>query len=72
MDEVLLTEREFSERYKVPPRTAQRWRSTGDGPPFVRLGPRRVAYRPSDVERWAASRTFASRADELAQQSAAE
>jgi predicted DNA-binding transcriptional regulator AlpA len=65
-----LTEREFSERFKIPARTAQRWRSTGDGPPFVRLGPRRVAYRMSDVERWAESRTFKSRAAELAQQSA--
>lgn len=72
MIDVFLTEREFSERFKIPARTAQRWRSTGDGPPFVRLGPRRVAYRMSDVERWAESRTFASRAAELARQSAAE
>ena len=69
---VFLTEREFSERFKIPSRTAQRWRSTGDGPPFVRLGPRRVAYRLGDVERWAASRTFVSRAAELARQSTAE
>jgi predicted DNA-binding transcriptional regulator AlpA len=72
MSDLFLTEREFSEQFKVPARTAQRWRSTGDGPPFVRLGPRRVAYRLSDVERWAASRTFASRAAELARQSAAD
>jgi predicted DNA-binding transcriptional regulator AlpA len=72
MSDLFLTEREFSEQFKVPARTAQRWRSTGDGPPFVRLGPRRVAYRLSDVERWAASRTYASRAAELARQSAAE
>ena len=72
MADMFLTEREFSDRFKVPPRTAQRWRSTGDGPPFMRLGPRRVAYRLSDVERWAAARTFLSRAAELAQQSAAE
>jgi predicted DNA-binding transcriptional regulator AlpA len=72
MDDLFLTEREFSDRLKVPARTAQRWRSTGDGPPFVRLGPRRVAYRLSDVERWAASRTFTSRAAELNRRSAAE
>jgi hypothetical protein len=65
-DPTYLTELEFSRRYRVPVRTAQRWRSTGDGPPFVRLGPRRIAYRLSDVEGWAASRTFASRAAELA------
>ena len=69
MDNMFLTESEFSERFKVPARTAQRWRTTGDGPPFIRLGPRRIAYRLSDVERWATSRTFASRAAELTQKS---
>jgi predicted DNA-binding transcriptional regulator AlpA len=61
-----LTEREFSERYHVSGRTAQRWRATGDGPAFVRLGLRRVAYRLSDCEAWAAARTFAHHAAELA------
>jgi predicted DNA-binding transcriptional regulator AlpA len=72
MTELFLTERELSNRFKIPARTAQRWRSTGDGPPFVRLGPRRVAYRLSDVERWATSRTFTSRAAELTQRATAE
>ena len=61
-----LSEAEFCARYKVKPRTVQRWRTTGDGPAFCRLGPRRIAYRISDCERWAAGRTFAHRADELA------
>ena len=69
--DLFLTEREFSERFKIPSRTIQRWRSTGDGPPFVRLGPRRVAYRLSDVEQWTVMRTFASRAAEIASQTAA-
>lgn len=58
----------LSERYLIPPRTAQRWRATGGGPPFVRLGRRRVVYRVADVERWLAERTFAHRADELVRQ----
>jgi predicted DNA-binding transcriptional regulator AlpA len=70
MPEVYLTEREFSERYGVPARTAQRWRVSGDGPPYVRLGPRRIAYRLADCEAWAAARTFAHRAAELAQRPA--
>lgn len=61
-----LTEREFSKRYHVSVRTVQRWRVTGEGPRFVRLGPRRVVYRLSDCEFWAASRTHASRAEEAA------
>jgi predicted DNA-binding transcriptional regulator AlpA len=68
MADTYLVEREFAARYHVPRRTAQRWRVTGDGPPFVRLGPRRIAYRLQDCEDWARSRTFRSRADELAQQ----
>ncbi len=62
-----LTEREFSERYHVSRRTAQRWRGTRDGPRWVRLGPRRVGYRLADVEAWALARTFEHRAAEAAQ-----
>ena len=67
MSEIYLTEEEFSSRYHVRPRSAQRWRNTGEGgPPFVRLGLRRIGYRLSDCEAWAAGRTFTSRAAELA------
>jgi predicted DNA-binding transcriptional regulator AlpA len=65
--ESFLTEAEFAARYlNGARRTAQRWRTTGDGPPFVRLGPKRISYRLSDCEAWAASRTFPHRAAELA------
>jgi predicted DNA-binding transcriptional regulator AlpA len=60
-----LTEDEVSSRYHASPRTLQRWRVTGDGPSWVRLGQRKVAYRLSDCEAWAAARTFRHRADEL-------
>ncbi len=59
------------ERYLIPPRTAQRWRASGGGPPFIRLGKRRIAYRAADVERWLAERTFSSRAEELSRHTAA-
>jgi predicted DNA-binding transcriptional regulator AlpA len=68
---IYLTEQEFSLRYHIGARTLQRWRLTGDGPLFCRLGPRRIAYRLIDIENWAAERTFAHRADELSQQTAA-
>ena len=54
------------QRYLIPPRTAQRWRSTGDGPHWIRLGRRRILYRVSDVEEWLRERTYRHRADELA------
>jgi len=62
---VYLTEREFTTRYHIGKRTAQRWRVSGEGPRWVRLGPRRVVYRADDCEAWAAARTFEHRAAEL-------
>jgi hypothetical protein len=61
-----LTEEEFAARYHLGKRTVQRWRSSGDGPPYCRLGARRIFYRVADIEQWAAGRTFRHRADELA------
>jgi predicted DNA-binding transcriptional regulator AlpA len=49
----------------IPRRTLQRWRVTGDGPPFVRAGLRRIIYRREAVEAWAASREHRHRAAEL-------
>ena len=70
MADIILTEGEFCRRYKVSARSAQRWRQTGDGPAWLRLGPRRVGYREADCEAWAASRTFRTRAEEMAQAAA--
>ena len=66
-----LTPIEFCEHYHVAPRTAERWRTTGEGPAFVRAGPRKILYRTADCERWAALRTFAHRADEISRTLAA-
>jgi hypothetical protein len=60
-----IDESALRERYLIPPRTAQRWRATGQGPAYVRLGRRRIAYRVADIEAWLADRTYAHRADEL-------
>jgi predicted DNA-binding transcriptional regulator AlpA len=61
-----LDERALSQRLSLSPRTIQRLRISGEGPPFVRLGRRRVAYRESDVRAWSESRTYPHRAAELA------
>jgi hypothetical protein len=59
------------ERYRVSPRCAQGWRYSGqNGPKWVRLGGRRIGYRVSDCEEWAAARTFASRAEEMVSKAA--
>lgn len=63
-----LTEQDFCLRYKISARSAQRWRYLGEGgPKWVRLGFRRIGYRMTDCEAWAAGNTYVSRAAELAQ-----
>lgn len=49
-------------------RTLERMRQEGNGIPYVRISARKIAYDVAAIERWAASRTYTSRATELAQQ----
>jgi hypothetical protein len=60
-DAYYLTEAEFAERFRISRRTLQRWRETGQGPVFIRLGARRLAYPLADALRWAAEHTYGSR-----------
>jgi predicted site-specific integrase-resolvase len=62
-----ITEQDFCARYRIAPRTAQRWRREGRfGPPYIRAGGRRVLYRLADCEAWAAAQRFRTRAEEIA------
>lgn len=56
----------LAERIGLSRRTLQRFRVTGEGMPFVRLGARRVVYRVADVEAWLAANSFPHRAAEMA------
>ncbi|MGY4227600.1 putative DNA-binding transcriptional regulator AlpA [Bradyrhizobium sp. USDA 4503] len=51
----LLTQREAAMALRLSERTLERWRVSGDGPPFAKLG-RRIGYRPADLEAWIAAR----------------
>lgn len=53
----------------VKPQTLRKWRVSGSGPRYVRVGggPHgRVAYRIADLEAWISSRSFAHTAEETA------
>lgn len=58
-----LSERQAADYLGLSVRTLQRWRAEppqGGAPSFIKLGPRRVAYRQAELDRWADSRSFAS------------
>lgn len=48
-----LNQTELAARWTISPRTLERWRFTGEGPQFIKIGGR-VAYRVQDVEAYEA------------------
>jgi predicted DNA-binding transcriptional regulator AlpA len=44
--------------------TLTKLRLTGDGPPFVKVGPRAVAYRKADLDAWLEARVRRPTSDE--------
>jgi hypothetical protein len=50
-----LSQHELARRWRLSARTLERWRWTGEGPRFLKVGGR-VAYRVEDVEAWEAQR----------------
>jgi predicted DNA-binding transcriptional regulator AlpA len=58
----LLNQREAAELCRLSPRTLERFRCTGFGPRFHKIG-RRVLYRHADIETWVASRVRTSTSD---------
>jgi|RhiMetdeSRZDD1v2_1073273.scaffolds.fasta_scaffold2852332_1 excisionase family DNA binding protein len=49
----LLTTEQAAELLQLSPRTLRRWRTEGKGPPYIRLGARRVRYRRGAILDWA-------------------
>ena len=48
METRLLLQSELAARWRISPRTLERWRFTGEGPRFCKIGGR-VTYREDDV-----------------------
>jgi hypothetical protein len=61
-----LTPVELAERLAVSLRSLERWRVTGEGPAYLRVGARRILYPLPAVEAWEGARQHASRAAEHA------
>jgi hypothetical protein len=54
-----LNQRQLARRWCMSPRTLERWRWTGEGPRFLKLGGR-IVYREDDVEAYEADHLHAS------------
>ncbi|TDW62812.1 helix-turn-helix protein [Novosphingobium sp. PhB55] len=52
----MLTPAQTAEVLGVGTKTLERWRSTGDGPRFVKLSPGTVRYRAADLNAFVAER----------------
>lgn len=56
-DKTFINQKELSERWKISPRTLERWRWLGTGPDYHKIGGR-VIYRLDDIEAWEKNRSF--------------
>jgi hypothetical protein len=54
-----LNQIDLSRRWRVSPRTLERWRWMNEGPPYLKIGGR-VLYRAADIEVFEAARLHAS------------
>ena len=61
-DAIYMGTRELAAFLGLSPRTLDRYRVSGDGPPFHKFG-NRVRYLRTDVEAWAAERRYSSTSD---------
>jgi predicted site-specific integrase-resolvase len=50
-----LNQRDLARRWAMSARTLERWRWTGEGPPFLKVGGR-VVYRLTDIEAYEVER----------------
>jgi len=50
--ETLLTVEGAAAHLNLSKHTLNRWRTTGEGPPFVKYGPKLVRYSVRDLEEW--------------------
>lgn len=55
--------KEAAQMLGTSPSTLAHWRMAGKGPPYVRLGAKKIAYRVSDLRDWVKQSTIGGCAD---------
>jgi len=51
-DDTLIRRSDLSKYLPVATQTWARWACSGEGPPFIKVGRRLVAYRAGDLREW--------------------
>jgi hypothetical protein len=62
MSETCLNQIDLARRWRISPRTLERWRWLGEGPRYLKLGGR-VLYRVADIEAYEQSIVCLTKAD---------
>ena len=57
IDDPIVSQTEFAKSIDHSPCTVQRWRTTGEGPAYIKLG-KRVFYHRSAIQTWLHRRTI--------------
>jgi len=65
MTEQFLNQARLANRWQISPRTLERWRWSGEGPAYFKIGGR-VVYRLDDVEAYESGRRCESTAQSTA------
>ena len=58
--DALLTVEDAAAHLKISKHTLNRWRVTGEGPPFIKYGPRLIRYLVTALDAWALDRLYAN------------
>lgn len=66
MERNFINQIELSRRWRISPRTLERWRWLGEGPRFFKIGSR-VVYNLADVEEYENTKLRQSTSDQGAQ-----
>ena len=59
-ENLLLTDEQAAKIIGLKVATLQYWRTKGDGPVFMKVGPKCVRYRLADINEWLDSRRYRS------------
>ncbi len=57
---------EAARRVSLTVATLEKLRVIGGGPPFYRVGPKRILYDPADLDSWVRAKKFASTSQRIA------